>query len=517
MPTITVEAPTRGLFGAPITPLQVPLGGAIIHNDVEADRTIIRGRDGTSKHFSTGQPLTGVPIWIGQWGNYQQDHSPFCITSSDAYYSDAAGWTALSLSLGATESYPASVDFIQNMLVFCNPEIPLYQYGNGGAALVTGHAGYTSQGFHKARIVREFGNALVLLGTWEDNTEIPTRIRTSDIGDYEGWVEGTTGSNFFEIASSPEGITGAAKIGTDTMFISNRNQLFGMRFIGTYPFYEFYKAPGAQQYGAIAPATMLSYKGLIYFLSEDGPMVYNGFEMQEMDGLETVRDEMMGDLHFPFSDRAHAVFDPGDRYYYLWIPKSDNTFQCWVSDVRRGAWWKYSWSATAAGIVESSAGTRWDEVGVAWNDASVAAATWASYRAASTSKRLAWTSRASASTGEVFLKDSAQTQDDGTNFTRQWRSGALGGDGEGWNLLKRFTQLHIRAKGTAVDVTISFDMGTTMETKEETLTLTSTYALWTIDLNQEAHAVVVDFQGTSDWDVERFSLEFELIEEDDLR
>ena len=411
------------------------------------------------------------------WYSLNQAVSPFTFT-------DLTGGTALT---GDGDNFVQFTVFPQGndmRLIGVNGHrnnVPKYWIGTGNYASLGGTP-------YAAQDVTTAANRVLLFHTMETAVEYPFRVRHSDFNDSDTWPA----NNFADLSDTPDAIIAGKALSRVSVGIYKEDtQWVGLAQQGTFPFrYELQD----HKPGPVSPAAVVDADGRHFYLARDGSVYsFDGSRCTHIG--EPNRRFILKNLNFDAKERTFGFYSRRDRMVYWFFP-SVTTDDCDMGvslHIDTGQFWPHALKKTVACAApwDYIAALTWGDLSAfTWTNLAATYATWGAMGSARTPVELL-----GGTGGLLYRFGGTDTDDDGTNFTAQWRfqNMQLGGPSRRF----RLESMDSFFEKTSATQTVSLKVGTT-DTAGLAPTfpaeLTDTFDIGTDNLHQTLYST--DSPGT---------------------
>ena len=227
----------------------------------------LRGIPGAASIVASA--ITGGPAVAGLYGYAKRGGSKYLValTSNGKGYYEAGGgsWTLMATSLSTATSYWDFAVFNDTLLLASGNNVVQKWFGSGNTAALAGTP-------PQSKYVSVHGDYVFLAG----HTAAPSQIRYSDTSVATTWPIGNT------LTIGPDDgqiITGLQKLGDVTIVFKDRSV---WQVSGTSPT-TFKVEPTLADVGCLAPNTIVALDIGIFYVSEAGPTLFNGYRAMHLD------------------------------------------------------------------------------------------------------------------------------------------------------------------------------------------------------------------------------------------
>lgn len=302
----------------------------------------------TSQGIRNRPPLTQVgdsleePIVDGRlFETFDGEVRTVVIAESDIYWYDNAEkeWVSIIDPEGSLDWYVTLDEHVDtavytNTLIITSKSNPILEWDGESdyVSIVTEDYQYRNATVFQERLVYSHG--------LEDGSDVPQRVRWTDIGTYDDFDSGR--ASFVDLVDTPGKILAMKRLG-DELAIYKEDSIVLAQYSGGVSVYNFSTRIG--NLGLYLPRGIVSLEEVHYFISPDNVYRFIGGREPEPIG-NPVKSELLGLLRSEYADRVCTGVD-GQRIWFA-VP-IENTYpdNVFVYDQSLEEWYSYSFPATA--------------------------------------------------------------------------------------------------------------------------------------------------------------------------
>jgi hypothetical protein len=345
----------------------VKADGSPDFQNVECLKGVLRRTIGEKK-FISGD-VAGRVLHCNQY--LQEDGDEFfMVVSDDNIYRESAGsWSSLSAYSGvdgrlvmATQGFDSSGNSIY---IICDNENWIKKYDGSSVADLDSADGWKTQNV-KGQFPAWYYQHLLIGKTTETGTQVPFRVRWSDLADPEDIVNGS--ASFVDLVETPGFITGFAT-SMDRLFCLKGDAIYEGGYVG-YPRY-FSFNPLVIGTGCAASRTIVVKNNIMFFVGPDAIWMFDGRNFTDIS--EEIRDNLFGVdsvLNRDYLSKAVAIhIEELNEIWFAFATGADtepNTV--FRYHVGKKSWWKRTLSIPmmAAGLWKESTAVPWTALVGPW-------------------------------------------------------------------------------------------------------------------------------------------------------
>ena len=443
-----------------------------------------------------GTAMTGTPCLARDFLELDGTRTALVMTTSNVY-KYASGWSSIQGGLSGSAAGYHSATHMNNTFIYTNGVDVVKKWtGAGNMASLVGADDYQVSANHKCRAVLSYADRLLLFAPTESGTQVPQRVRWSELGKIEEW-DTDQGGGFADLVDNPEGIVGATLLGNYAVAYKPSSIIIG-QYVGLPSIFTWHTV--VPDIGCSAPRTIKNIGHLNLFMGEHDVYRFDGIGTTPIG--KPIRRELFTGMDRADWLRAHATVDWDETLYKLYVPYGgtacnrvyiynfeDNT---WVIDECD--------DITAAEIMQIGSTFVIDSMSL-----------WASTiddLQGDTIDGL-WESSATLhnilvdSDGVAYEIDGQFMNDDTAAIDAWWMTKDLTLGKDYIDRYKRIQQILFEAEGNTVEVDYSIDQGATW-TAAVNQTLTRTWARYKTDVDIRARTIRLRFRNRQS--TERFWL-----------
>ena len=406
--------------------------------------------------------VTSGPMLLGDFERLAGTTTAMCATTTALYRWTGTAWSRVKSGLSGTLGGYHSATILNDTWIYTNGVDNVLKWtGTGDASDLTGGSDYQTADSHICRAVINYADRLLLLGTNEDGTDYPYRVRWSELSKIDEFTVGE-GGGYADLKEDPSGIQGAVLLG-DWCIIYCGHSIWRCGYVGTVVLegttvhYRFDRVvPGL---GCRAPRTVMDLGTEHIFLGEDGEVYrFNGIEPVPISGQ--IRRELANGISPDDHIRCFAALGRNEPLYYLCVPYGNPggaANRAYVYNYRDGTWLPDTIDdLTAAAFLELGANLTIAEL-PAIPIAELPAVPIAQLGVQAGKRHLV----TAQSGGRIYEDDYLRTDDNGVAIDAVWETKDLVLDPEYMDNYKRVQELLFEGHGDNVSVYYSIDLGET--------------------------------------------------------
>lgn len=435
---------------------------------------------------SANASVASGPMLLDDFGRLSGSTTAMVAACSALYKWTGSGWSAIKTGLsGALDGYHSAV-VMNDCWIYTNGVDHVQKWtGTGDASDLSGGADYQTPAYHVCRAVATFSDRLLLLGTNEDGTSLPYRVRWSELGKIDEFNE-AEGGGYTDLTGDPGGLQGAELLG-NWLAVYGANSIWLGTYVGGNVVFAFNRIiPNA---GTRAPRTVKDLGNAHIFMGRDDIYHFDGTTLTPIG--RRIRDELFSGMNPDDHVKCFAALNRDDHLYRLYVPYSaDYASRCYIYDYQQNTWTMDTVdTVTAAAALELGSGLTIDELPGTIDELQGTIDELGQYSGQQF--------HAFAHSGGMVYKEDGLTVDDyGTAVDGRWDSKDFTFGNEYVVLYKRIIEILFEARGQQVEVWHSTDHGGTW-TRAETQTLTSAYARYRVPVDEYARQIRVRFRNNT--------------------
>ena len=445
--------------------------------------------------------VTSLPMLAHDFPRLGGTVTAMLATCGQLYKWTGSAWVLIKSGLNGTIDGFHSATVMNDTWIYTNNVDHVQVWtGTGNASDLLGGSDYQTGNYHICRAVISFFDRLLLLGTNEDGTAYPYRVRWGELGKTSEWKE-SEGGGYYDLVEDPSGIQGAELLGNWVVIYCGQSIWLGM-YVGGIVVNSFNRV--VPNMGCRAPRTVIDLGGEHVFMGEDDVYRFNGGSNPLGVG-EAIRDELYGGVARKHHRRCFAALERERKLYHLYVPygnSAGNITRAYIYDYEAGTWTiDTTPHLTCAAALQMGGRLTIDDLPHLPIDQMNPDKTIDELGGQEERNLMIFCDSA----GHVYQDDGLHIDDAGTAVDGYWDSKDLTLDPEYVHSYKRIEEIVFEAKGDTVDVYYSIDQGANW-TSAGTQTMTDTYARYVLPIDVTTRVIRVRFRNDNSG--ERFWLRY---------
>jgi len=414
--------------------------------------------------------MASTPVLLNDFDRLAGSTTAMMATLSNLYKWTGATFTSVKSGLSGTVGGRHSACTMNDTWIYTNGVDHVQVWtGTGNASDLAGGDDYQTPTYHLCRAVVTFADRLLLLGTNEDGTSYPYRIRWSELGKTDEY-DTSAGGGYFDLEGDPTGAQCGVPIGA-WLAVYCGNRIYIGQYVGGLAVFRFDVA--VPNKGTLAPRTVIDLGFDHIFMGQDDVYLFNGTALTGVGGR--IRDDLFKNVSRTNFPKCFAMLNEDEHLYYLYVPYGESGGKInrqYVYDYQQDRWTIDTIeNLTAASALELGSRGTIDELP---SDKTIDEMDHEPIDALGGFEGRNFRCFAN-SGGYIFKDDLVSLDDNGTAIDARWESKDLVLDDRYVNHYKRIIEIMFEAKGASVDVAYSTDLGATW-TEAGDQTLVSDYA-----------------------------------------
>lgn len=433
--------------------------------------------------------VTSGPMLTQNYGRLGGSVTAMLATVSSLYAWSGSAWNSIKSGLSGSFSGYHSATVMNDTWIYTNNVDAVQVYtGTGNASDLGGGTDYQTPDTHLCRAVLAFADRLLLLGTNEDGTSYPYRVRWSELGK-TGEYAAAEGGGFTDLLEDPSGIQGGVLMGNYAAIYCGESIWLGA-YVGGTVINVFDRV--ITETGCRAPRTIANLGNNEHvFMGNTDVYRFNGSAVLPIG--EAVRNELFGGVSRDDFIRCFGYTVPKKHLYYLYVPysSSGDITRRYAYDYEQGTWVIDTVDAMTCGaMLQLGAELTIDDFP---DDQTIDQfppdLTIDDFGGAAGERYDVFCNSA----GYVYEDTGAYINDDGTAIDAYWCSKDLTLDDDYVHEYKRIEEIIFEARGDSLKIEYSTDMGSTWTTATSSQSLTDDYERYMVPIDVTTRAIRLRF------------------------